>query len=94
MCTFKLCVLLFSIFRVCSSTLLFLSSRARHPAGMRGRHWERLSTALGTRVFPGADGELNLQKLLHLGIGSHVELLQASCLAIVISSNVPSSLKA
>ncbi len=47
-------------------------------AGMRARHWERLSSALGTRVFPGADGELNLQKLILLGITSHMELLQAS----------------
>ncbi|GFR40055.1 hypothetical protein Agub_g593 [Astrephomene gubernaculifera] len=44
--------------------------------GMRGRHWERLSAALGTRVHPGADGELNLQKLLTVGIASHAELLQ------------------
>ncbi|KXZ43278.1 hypothetical protein GPECTOR_96g744 [Gonium pectorale] len=44
--------------------------------GMRGRHWERLSAALGTRVFPGADSELNLQKLLLVGIASHAELLQ------------------
>ncbi|GLC77190.1 hypothetical protein PLESTF_001896200 [Pleodorina starrii] len=44
--------------------------------GMRARHWERLSTALGMRVFPGADGELNLQKLLLLGITQHLELLQ------------------
>ncbi|GIL46228.1 hypothetical protein Vafri_3260 [Volvox africanus] len=44
--------------------------------GMRGRHWERLSSALGTRVSPGADGELNLQKLLLLGITAHLELLQ------------------
>ncbi|PNH05107.1 Dynein heavy chain 7, axonemal [Tetrabaena socialis] len=44
--------------------------------GMRGRHWERLSTALGTPTMPGTDGELNLQKLLSVGIAAHIDLLQ------------------
>ncbi|KAG2500939.1 hypothetical protein HYH03_000764 [Edaphochlamys debaryana] len=44
--------------------------------GMRGRHWDKLSTVLGTRVFPGGDSELNLQKLLALDIAKHVDALQ------------------
>ncbi len=43
---------------------------------MRGRHWERLSSAMGTRVHPGSDSETNLQKLLSVGITQHAELLQ------------------
>lgn len=46
---------------------------------MRGRHWERLSSAMGTRVHPGSDGEINLQKLLSVGITQHAELLQVGC---------------
>ncbi|KAG2427037.1 hypothetical protein HYH02_014682 [Chlamydomonas schloesseri] len=44
--------------------------------GMRGRHWERLSGVLGQRVYPGGDGEVNLQKLLGLGISQHADFLQ------------------
>ncbi len=35
-------------------------------AGMRGRHWDQLSKAVGTRVWPGED--LNLQRLLKINI--------------------------
>ncbi len=45
-------------------------------AGMRGRHWERLSAALGSRVAPSAEDPLNLQKLLSFKITDHAELLQ------------------
>lgn len=44
--------------------------------GMRGRHWERLSSTLGQRVYPGGDAEVNLQKLLTLGISQHADFLQ------------------
>lgn len=44
--------------------------------GMRGRHWEALSAAVGWKVAPG--DELVLNKLLQGGILSHLEALQVS----------------
>lgn len=42
--------------------------------GMRGRHWEALSAAVGSKVAPGDD--LVLNKLLQGGILKYMEALQ------------------
>ncbi|KAJ9518810.1 hypothetical protein QJQ45_026079, partial [Haematococcus lacustris] len=42
--------------------------------GMRGRHWDALSKAVGAPVWPGE--ELQLSRLVKLGISNHLEALQ------------------
>ena len=45
-------------------------------AGMRGRHWDGLSRAVGTEVWPGED--LQLSRLLKAGILKHMDVLNVS----------------
>jgi hypothetical protein len=53
---------------------------------MRGRHWDALSRAVGTEIWPGED--LQLTRLLKSGILKHMDVLNVSAAPLKLGAMV------